>query len=170
MDEQLAWRSLSGNDEKLAERALAVLQKRYVPALHAYLHNAGLTNQADRDDLISQSLIKLWLARERISCPNESAGRSYLFTIVSRCMIDAIRTYARMRTVSVDALQGTDDELTSLDSPEALVYSRIITTQLVAAANCLWLGGRMLRCFRQPTHVSFLQLNSSISRTARLKR
>jgi RNA polymerase sigma factor (sigma-70 family) len=140
VDEQLAWRSLGGSNEVMAERALAILQKRYMPALHAYLRNTGVSSADDRDDLISKAFIKLWAARKRINFPSDSAGRSYLFTIVNRCMVDAIRDFARTRTVSVEMLHGTDDEPTSCESPEALVYARVISAQLMTAANCLWLG------------------------------
>lgn len=140
MDEQLAWRNLCGADARLAERAFAFLQNRYLPVLHGYLRHTGVANRDDRDDLISSTFYKLWSYRENVVFANETAGRSYLYTIASRCLIDSVRVHSRTRTVSHETLQGTPEEPAAEDSPEAQVCAKIVMAQLVTAANCLWLG------------------------------
>src|ERR1700722_2477978 len=102
MDEQLAWRFLTGPDKGQAERALAVIQKRYLPYLHGYLRHSGMQNADMRDDVISNCFLKLWKYRERHDCPNEKAGRGLLCTMVHHCLIDTVRAHARTLVVPIE--------------------------------------------------------------------
>jgi len=107
-DPELAARFLGGE-----ERAAAELMERHAPAVARFLYSAG-ADRDDLDDLVQETFFRAF--RRLDTWRQESGFRSWLFTIASNQLKDAVRRRKGMRVLS---LEGWDAPHTT--APDAVV-------------------------------------------------
>jgi len=62
--------------------------------IYTVIRNMGIT-ESDRDELVQQTLIKLWRKLPEIDCEHSGRFRSWLSTVTKNCVIDFIRKRKR---------------------------------------------------------------------------
>jgi RNA polymerase sigma factor (sigma-70 family) len=81
--------------------------------IYTVIRNMGIV-ESDRDELVQQTLIKLWKKLPDIDCEHSGKFRSWLSTLTKNCVIDFIRK--RKREAALQEKVADQEELEHLNT------------------------------------------------------
>ena len=84
-------RLFAGGDEKGANAAFERLCVRCRPAINRHLWKWGVSNRATREDLVQDTVIKLWKQRSRFQFRGFASWCAFVQSIAHSCYVDWMR-------------------------------------------------------------------------------
>lgn len=101
------------------ETALAELIERSGPGLLRFALRMLNGDRGAAEDLVQETFLRVWQARQRWAGETEAAASSFLFTIASRLCLNQRRRWARRPTEVTLVLSETEDEGVALPAAAA---------------------------------------------------
>ncbi len=100
--------------------------------IYTVIRNMGIA-ESDRDELVQQTLIKLWTKLPDIDCEHTGKFRSWLSTLTKNCVIDFIRkrkreTALQEKAADEEALQHLNTSLLDIDKVSEAAWKQHLTT------------------------------------------
>jgi RNA polymerase sigma factor (sigma-70 family) len=100
--------------------------------IYTVIRNMGIA-ESDRDELVQQTLIKLWQKLPDIDCEHSGRFRSWLGTLTKNCVIDFIRMTKRQvnlqeKAADQEALEHMNTVLPDIDKIAENAWKQHLTT------------------------------------------
>jgi RNA polymerase sigma factor (sigma-70 family) len=100
--------------------------------IYTVIRNMGIA-ESDRDELVQQTLIKLWTKLPDIDCEHTGKFRSWLSTLTKNCVIDFIRkrkreTALQEKAADEEALQHLNTSLLDIDKVSEAAWKQHLAT------------------------------------------
>jgi RNA polymerase sigma-70 factor (ECF subfamily) len=119
--------------------------------IYTVIRNMGIA-ESDREELVQQTLIKLWKKLPEIDCEHSGRFRNWLSTLTKNCVIDFIRKRKREATLQEKAadqeeLDHYSTVLPDIDRISKAAWKKHLTTLALENIEPFF-SGKAVRVFR----------------------